>query len=124
MTKLLTIAALALSLTGGVAFAQDSGDTDPGSNSSNSGEFSGTEAEGAAGTTNAPNAPFLGNRDIMANFFTDDTMTTIRTDDEFRAAYEALTDEQRAGIMQECQSPAGFERFCDTFLSTGSTTAQ
>jgi hypothetical protein len=125
MNKLLTITALVLSLSGGVAFAQDSGDTDGQGAADTSGSASGTDGQGetAGDTTNAPNAPFLGNRDIIGSFFTDDTMTTMRTDDEFRTAYEALTDEQRAGIMTECEATDDSMRpFCDAFTATGSTT--
>ncbi|HEV7255503.1 MAG TPA: hypothetical protein VGN97_20675 [Mesorhizobium sp.] len=143
MNKLLTISALVLSLSGGVAFAQDTTggqDTDgsagntttgadadngagTGTNNASDTDFSGTDTDTAAGTTNAPNAPFLGNRDNVGTFYSDEGMTTMYEGDDFANAYNALTDEQRAAIVTECASPAGFERFCDAFTTQG-TTAQ
>jgi type II secretory pathway component GspD/PulD (secretin) len=130
MKKMLMLAALAMSISAG-AIAQESGSgtstgTTGGSSDTSSGaggNATGGDA-GAGNTTNAPNAPFLGNRDMIGAFYTDDSMTTLRTGDEFKTAYQALSDEDRTRITEECKSPAGFERFCDTFMAMGSTSAQ
>lgn len=108
MTKLLTIAALALSLSGGVAFAQESSGSDAG-------------GESAGDTTNAPNAPFLGNRDRLGSFFSDEGMTTLVTGDDFTNAYNALSEEDRTQITEECKSDNGQNAaFCEAFTAAGS----
>ena len=132
MKKLLMLAMLAASFTGG-AIAQETGSgeqgeaTSDGSASNNGGagsEATGSSAESGSGassdTTNAQNAPFLGNRDRIGTFFSDEGMTTLRTGDEFTSAYNALSEADRAQIMSECgEALEGQRPFCDAFMAAG-----
>ena len=71
--KMLSIATVALTISGG-AFAQDSGST------------------GAR----------LDNKEMMGSFYTDSEMQSVKTGDEFSAAYNALSSEDKEAIANEC----------------------
>jgi hypothetical protein len=95
--KLLSAAALVAALMSGSALAQQ----DP-------------------NTTGDPNAtdkqPMLQDMTVMGAFFTDDTMTTMRSTDEFKAAWMAMTPENQAGIKDECAKNESIklQEFCNT----------
>ena len=78
--KLLTAAALAFAMSTGAAFAQSASE------------------EGASGEAFAqPPLPGLG------SFYTDDTMTSMRTPDEIRASYDALSASERQVLKDRCE---------------------
>ena len=41
----------------------------------------------------------------MASFFTDDTMSELRGEDEFKAAWDGMSDEDRTRLQAACESP-------------------
>jgi hypothetical protein len=53
----------------------------------------------AGGTTSA-----LDNKDMMGAFYTDADMKTMKSDDEFKAAWMALKPEDRDTITKECSN--------------------
>lgn len=58
----------------------------------------------------------LDNKDMMKPFYTDDTMKTMRSNDEIAAAVKAMSTEDKAKIAKECenaQSPR--DTFCQSF---------
>lgn len=92
--KLLTIAAFSIMLAGGSALAQDSSASD---------------------TTNAENAPkYLTDPAKMGAFYTDDTMTTMRSADEINTAFMAMSEEDRTAMMKECETTDSikYKDFC------------
>ncbi|MHA6646255.1 hypothetical protein [Mesorhizobium sp. A623] len=72
--KMLCLGALALSLTSGAAFA--AGD--------------GTSA--------------LDNQEMMSPFYTDSGMKTMKSDEEFKAAWMAMKQEDREKMSKECDT--------------------
>lgn len=78
--KLLAAAALAFAVSTGAAFAQTA-----------------TE-EGASGEAFAQ-PPLPG----LESFYTDDTMTDMRTPDEMRASFDALSAEDRLALKNRCE---------------------
>jgi hypothetical protein len=75
---------------GGVAFAQSQDTT----NSTTQSPNENTEAD----------AIFLGNKDKMSVFFTDDSMMTLRADEELRSAWMALTPEDQTAFRTDCEA--------------------
>ena len=55
-----------------------------------------------AGSTTGTSA--LDNKDKMAPFYTDAEMKTMRPDDEFKAAWMAMTQEDRDQFSKECDT--------------------
>lgn len=86
MIKLLCTSAMALTMMAGVALA--AGET-------------GTSA--------------LDNPEKMAPFYTDKDMKTLKSDADFKAAWEALTKEDRDSMMKDCSGKviaADHDNFC------------
>ncbi len=53
---------------------------------------------------------------MMAPFYTDDTMTTLRSDAEFSASLKALKSEDREAIKNECANRNTMNTsFCDQY---------
>lgn len=113
---LLTAAALALSLaTAPVAFAQ-SGGSDGGSSAT--GDASGQSNQPAAktdeGTTSSTNTNegmtdadkkfYSENNKWLAGFYTDDSMSTLKSDAEVAAAFKAAGAEDQAGMKAACDA--------------------
>ncbi len=46
------------------------------------------------------------NMDAMGVFFTDDTMQTLKSEDEIKTAFEAMDSEGQAGMKSACQKAA------------------
>lgn len=46
------------------------------------------------------------NRDTMAGFFTDETMTTLKSDDEVASTFSAMDAESQAGMKSACEKAA------------------
>ena len=87
--KIFTAAAVAILLSSGIAFAQDNTTT---------GATTGA-ASGAGGATGGANADGGGNY-LTGNgpgqFYTDELMTTMRTEAEMKSAWQAMSEEDRA----------------------------
>ncbi|MBX3578831.1 MAG: hypothetical protein KF723_16665 [Rhizobiaceae bacterium] len=86
--KLLSAAALSLALMGGAAYAQATSSTSSDNPSQNT----------------ASDAVILGNKDKMGAFYTDESMATLKTDDEMRTAWSGLTAEDQTAFRSECQA--------------------
>ena len=43
------------------------------------------------------------NKDALAAFFTDDTVTTLRSDDEMKQSWASMDQGQQAGLRAACQ---------------------
>ncbi|QPC87259.1 hypothetical protein GA830_11290 [Mesorhizobium sp. NBSH29] len=90
--KMFTIAAVAMTL-GGAAFAQT--------------------ATTGAGTDPAPQMKVLSDKTMMTPFYTDDTMTTMRTDDEMSTIFKGLKDDQQVTMKEECKLAATMDQYKD-----------
>ena len=91
--KIFTTAALALLLTSGMAFAQDN---------SGSGNTSGagTGASNSSGNADGTGNYLTGNGPSV--FYTDEAMTTLRPEAEMKAAWDAMSEQDRASAKQAC----------------------
>lgn len=96
--KLASAALLALMLTGGAAFAQASTTADP----------------AAPDTTQADKLQPLEDPAMMKPFFTDDTMATMRTDEEMKSAWMAMSAEHQKAMKDQCATTDSvkFKEFC------------
>ncbi|MEX4010227.1 hypothetical protein [Neoaquamicrobium sediminum] len=56
-----------------------------------------------AATDSQGNSPIMMDRELVGGFYTDDTMTEMRSVDEMRSAYGALTEEQRETLRTQCE---------------------
>jgi hypothetical protein len=86
--KLFAAAALAVFLSSGVAFAQDNTQT---------GSTNQPDAGGAADASNYLTGPNI------HQFYTDDSMTTLRPEAEVKSAWQAMNEDDRAKAKQACQ---------------------
>ncbi|PZO81704.1 MAG: hypothetical protein DI629_03990 [Mesorhizobium amorphae] len=61
-------------------------------------------------------SPRLADQTMMAPFYSDEGMTTLRSGAEFDSAFSNLSSQDREAIMNECQN-VNTERqtFCDSF---------
>ena len=96
--KFASAAALALMLAGGAAFAQSSTTADP----------------AAPDTTQADKLQPLEDPTVMQPFFTDDSMTTMRTDEEMKTAWTAMSVENQEAMKTQCATTDSvkFKEFC------------
>jgi hypothetical protein len=98
MTKLLTSAAVALALSAGIAFAQtDTQQTQSG-------------PAGTADTTvfasDTERQMYEENRVMLGGFFTDDSISELRTEDEIKATFEAMGADDQASMKTACERAA------------------
>jgi hypothetical protein len=100
---LISVAAVALLFGTGVSFAQES--TQGGSSAT---KGSGGQADK---TTN-----YLTDTGTMSKFFTDESMGTMRSADEMKAAYAAMSSEQQAALKDNCKANTDtkFTAFCSS----------
>lgn len=80
--KLITAAALSLAMMTGAAFAQTSSATD------------------SPGET----PDFWKDKAMVGALYTDDSMTTLRSGDEFKAAWTAMAPESQAAMKKQCEA--------------------
>lgn len=104
--KLLSTAAFAFVLIGApAAFAQDNNAATPDatteSNSQN--DSMTTSATGANEWTEGDRAFFDSNRAVFGGFFTDDSMSTARSQAEMDAEWSKLSPENQAAAKDACQ---------------------
>jgi hypothetical protein len=87
--KLFTAAAVAILLSSGMAFAQDN--TTTGSTTQDN-----DGARDAADYLTGPN---------IHRFYQDDSMTVLRPEAEIRSTWYAMSEEERANLLQACMGP-------------------
>ena len=46
------------------------------------------------------------NKDMLGGFFTDDKMTTLKTDDEVKSTFSAMDADSQAGMKSACEKAA------------------
>jgi hypothetical protein len=116
---MLTVAA-ALMFAGGVAFAQDGGGA--GGAEGGAGAGAGADTGGGAAGQGQPEgsgATDPGNYLTGPNinrFYSDDTMSTLRSDDEVRSNWDAMSEADRNNLRQACQgnTDARYTSLCDS----------
>ncbi len=119
MKRMLTVAA-ALMFAGGVAFAQDGGGA--GGAEGGAGAGAGADTGGGAAGQGQPEgsgATDPGNYLTGPNinrFYSDDTMSTLRSDDEVRSNWDAMSEADRNNLRQACQgnTDARYTSLCDS----------
>jgi hypothetical protein len=96
--KTLALAAATVSMLSGAAIAQTN-----------------TVDDTNTASTNSPKAnSLLENKEMMGSFYTDDSMTTMRTGDEFKSAFNAMSSEDRDRLRTECEnSTSQKDEFCN-----------
>ncbi|MGD9913313.1 MAG: hypothetical protein AB7S80_04465 [Rhizobiaceae bacterium] len=98
--KLLSTAAIALSLLGApVAFAQND---DAGASANVGSSDSMTTESTSSGWTDADRAFYDTNRAAFGGFFTDDSMSTPRSAAEMDTAWGAMSAENQAAVAAAC----------------------
>lgn len=90
-----TSVAMALMLVSGAAYAQSATTAQP-------------------DTTQSDKQQSLEDPAMVGPFFTDDTMTTLRSDDEMKAAWAAMSAENQKMVKEQCQTTDSvkFKEFC------------
>ncbi len=75
-----------------------------------------------AASTGGSGSSALDNPEMMSPFFTDTGMKTMRSDNEFKAAWIKMSSEDQAEILKECKDPTlskAHDPFCKTASSLG-----
>jgi hypothetical protein len=91
---------MALCFVAGAAIAQTSG------------AATSNDAKGGSGTNIGPFASeaeqtmYEENKAAMSGFFTDETMQTLKSDEEISTAFQAMDAEGQAGMKSACQKAA------------------
>jgi hypothetical protein len=98
MKTKLASAVIALMLIGGAAFAQSSTTAEP----------------TAPDTTQADKLQPLEDPTVMKPFFTDDTMATMRSDEEMKTAWAAMSADNQKMMKEQCATTDSvkFKEFC------------
>jgi len=94
--KTIATASAALLMLSGAAFAQ----------ATSGGATSGTAGKNGSGPTFASDNErmmYEQNRDSLSGFFTDDTMGTLRSEEERRAAWAAMDEGKQTAMRDVCQ---------------------
>lgn len=91
--KLLTTVAMAAFLAGGSAFAQTTGATN-------------TQKNAPDWVSEEERSMYEQNGDLFVHFFTDETMTELRPEEEISSAFDAMGEEDRAQIRAACDRAA------------------
>ena len=89
------LAAVAILMSSGMAFAQDN-----------------TTTGATGGADNDANPNCLTGPNIQ-RFYTDDSMTTLRPEPEMKVAWEALNEQDRAAAKQACQGNTRWSTLCN-----------
>lgn len=93
MKMKLMLAATAIAALTGASYAQESGVSGMSKNAPEAGEVYMSPNEQAFYEDNA---------DVIAVFFTDETMTEMVTEEEMQTAWTGLTEEQRGELRADC----------------------
>lgn len=86
--KTLTMTGIAVCFASGMAFAQ---------------EQPGDSPEVSAFTSENEQMMYEENSGMLAPFFTDETWTTLRSDEEVQSAFEAMGADDQAGMRAACE---------------------
>ena len=110
---LVSMAATALLLGAGGTLAQESTSPSQG-DTSTSGSGAGTSATTGSGGQADKTTNYLTDTGTMSKFFTDESMGTMRSTEEMKAAYAAMSSEQQAALKANCaaNTDAKFTAFC------------
>jgi hypothetical protein len=93
----LALAAATISLLSGAALAQEGED----------------QSSSTTGSVEKSTALDQAQRQMRAPFYTDDTMATMRTGDEFSAAWTAMSADDQQSIRDQCaNSTSPEDEFC------------
>ena len=108
MLKTLATTTMAFCFVAGAAIAQTSGgatDNPAAAPSESAPADTNSQATGSstAFKSDAERAMYESNMAAMGTFFTDDTMTTLKSDAEVKSAFEAMDAEGQAGMKSACQ---------------------
>jgi hypothetical protein len=57
------------------------------------------------GVSLAQTETIMSDKTVMGPFFTDETMTTLRTDEELQAELAKMSPENRQKFIEECKKP-------------------
>lgn len=103
--KIFTSAAIAILMSSGMAFAQDNSTT-----GGDVGQTSGSDSDSNPNYLTGPN---------IQRFYTDDSMTTLRPEAEFKSAWEGLSEQDRASAKQACSGNKDnrWSTFCNSIGS-------
>ena len=86
--KKIALAAAAVTMLSGAAMAQDK-----------------SLATGSTATDGMPRpGSLLENKEKMAPFYTDETMSTLRSTDEIKSAFQAMSPDDQKMLREECQN--------------------
>jgi len=97
--KSLALAAIATTMLAGAAIAQT--------------DQTQTNSTGTQGST--PPGAVLEDQTKMKPFYSDEAMTTLRTGDEFTAAFNAMSSEDRERVRTECHNSTSTRAaFCES----------
>lgn len=129
LTPLLAIVAVAALGTSG-ALAQSSGNSGSGSGTDSSGQ-TGTSTDSSGSSTSgagddSPSSRDFGmdwSDDMNGTFFTDDSRSTLRSDDEIRTGLRGMNDTDRQMLRTACQNRQSAAGAGSTTATTGSTSA-
>jgi hypothetical protein len=99
--KSLALAAVTATLLSGAALAQSSDTTT-------------TQSTGTQGSPEPQTQVLMNDKAKMAPFYSDEAMTTLKTGDEFKSAFQAMSAEDQQRLRDECQnSTSPRDTFCE-----------
>lgn len=98
--KSIATASIALAMLASPALAQNSG------TGAGNGSGSGTSIQAQTYASDAEKMMYDENRAAWSGFFTDESMSTLKTDDEVRAAFNAMDGASQAGMKSSCEKAA------------------
>lgn len=107
--KTLALATATAVMLSGAAFAQSSNNADTTNRTTDQpiiqDQMNTNSTTGDTSTTNrTTDQPILNDNAAMAPFYTDESMTTLRTGDEFRQAYNSMSSEDKERVWAECKN--------------------
>ncbi|CAG0963595.1 MAG: hypothetical protein F9K19_17995 [Rhizobiaceae bacterium] len=104
--RLLGAAAVALSLFSVPALAQQAPVTSPNVDQPAASDSTDTGTTGSIGgnwTSDSEKSMYEENREMWSNFFTDDSMSTVKEEAELRAAFSGMGADDQAQIKAACE---------------------
>ena len=100
--KSLALAAVTATLLSGAALAQST-------------DAATTQATGTQGSPEPQTQVLMNDKAKMAPFYSDEAMTTLKSGDEFKAAFQAMSMEDQQRLRDECQNTTSPRAtFCDS----------
>lgn len=102
-TTLFGAAALALMLASGTAIAQQAPVDQPNVTSDAANPSADTTAAIGTYASDDERNWYSDNTEMLRGFFTDDTMGTLKSEDEVKAAFDAMGADDQAGMKTACE---------------------